>query len=847
MTLSHRPPDNGPAVAASVPFARDLATHGDRIAVITADGELSYADLASRVEMCAERLGTTRRLVLIAGGNHLTSLVSYLAALSAGHVALLASSTHLESVANSYDPDVVVGEVDGDWRFEVRRDGSAHELYPDLALLMSTSGSTGSPKLVRLSHQNLQSNAESIAGYLGIRRTDRAATTLSMHYCYGLSVVNSHLVRGAGVLLTDLSVVDACFWDLFRDHRGSTFAGVPYTFDLLDRVGFAGMRLPHLRYVTQAGGKLAADRVRHYAELGQERGWDLIVMYGQTEATARMSYLPPDLVMSSPHTIGIPIPGGSFSVDLSSGDGPDTGELVYDGPNVMLGYAQTPADLRLGRTVTSLRTGDLARRTDEGLYEIVGRHGRFVKIVGLRVDLQHLETLLAGQGVAASCTSTEEELTIAFEGDHDANDLRRHVTQACGLPVRALRLCPVDQLPRLATGKPDYQAVLDLPSAPEPPAGRGSPRPASSPDRLRELYAELLQRPDATEDSTFVGLGGDSLSYVEMTVRLEEALGQLPAEWHTTQIRDLSPRPPRRLLGARTVETSVLLRAMAIVAILGTHAGLFTIRGGAHALLAVAGFNFARFRLTSATRTQRLRQQMTSIARIAVPGMVWIAAVLLVTGQYSVANVFLLNGFLGSSTWDVRWHFWFVEILVYILLGLTALLAIPWVDRWERRSPFGFVMVLLVFGLLTRFELIGLGVPHMLPALWLFALGWATARASTWWQRLLVTAVIIGAVPGFFGNLPREAVLAAALTLLVWAANVPCPALISRGVGILASASLYIYLTHWQVYPHFTDPHPAVAVLASLVAGIGVWWLATRLTASAHSRHQAARRRESIK
>jgi acyl-coenzyme A synthetase/AMP-(fatty) acid ligase len=216
-------------------------------------------------------------LVLVAAANDVESVAVYLAALSAGRPLLLVPGDNppcLASVVAAYDPDVVVRPVAGQWRFEERRAASAHTPHPDLALLLTTSGSTGSPNLVRLSHGNVQANAESIAGYLGIRGTDRAATTLPMYYCYGLSVINSHLLRRAALILTDLSVVDTCFWELFRDRRGTTFAGVPYTFDLLDRVGFADMRLPDLRYVTQAGGRLAPDPVRRYAELGQRNGWD---------------------------------------------------------------------------------------------------------------------------------------------------------------------------------------------------------------------------------------------------------------------------------------------------------------------------------------------------------------------------------------------------------------------------------------------------------------------------------------------------------------------------------------------------------------------------------------------
>jgi acyl-CoA synthetase (AMP-forming)/AMP-acid ligase II len=155
--------------------------------------------------------------------------------------------------------------------------------------------------------------------------------------------------------VTDCSVADAGFWKLFRD-------SAPYTFDLLDRIGFDAMCLPRLRYVTQAGGRLAPDRVRRYAELGRRAGWELFVMYGQTEATARMAYLPPGLATTHPHCIGVPIPGGSFRLAPVPGL-PNARELVYTGANVMLGYAETPADLGLGRTVNELHTGDIARRT----------------------------------------------------------------------------------------------------------------------------------------------------------------------------------------------------------------------------------------------------------------------------------------------------------------------------------------------------------------------------------------------------------------------------------------------------------------------------------------------------
>ncbi|MGW8885864.1 AMP-binding protein [Streptomyces sp. NPDC055749] len=832
----------------NVPFATELATHGDRTAVITADGPVSYRELAARVEATAHRLGRERRLVLVVGANTVEALVVHLAALSAGHPVLLVPGDHPEAVQSligAYNPDVVARpDADGEWLLDERRTVSAHDLHPDLALLLSTSGSTGSPKLVRLSHENLQANAESIAEYLGIRDTDRAATTLPMHYCYGLSVIHSHLLHGAAVILTDLSVADSCFWELFRTARGTTFAGVPYTFDLLDRVGFAAMDLPHLRYVTQAGGRLAPDRVRHYAALGRAAGWELFAMYGQTEATARMSYLPPDLAETRPEAAGVPIPGGSFRLEPLADWPEGTGELVYAGPNVMLGYAQTPDDLALGRTLDELHTGDIARRTPDGLYEIVGRRSRFAKILGLRIDPAQVETMLVRHGVTALCAADDDEaLAIAAVGTRaaDARRIRGLVTSECGLPARAVRVHVVADLPRLPTGKPDYRAVRELTRPADSAPSKPQQIPGSGPEDLCLLYARILDRPEVTPESTFVSLGGDSLSYVEMSLHLEERLGHLPTDWHITPIRELRPPEGRIPARRRALETSVALRAMAIFCIVGSHIPVFGIKGGAHLLLAIAGYNFARFHLTTAERGERIRRACLSIARIAVPTMIWIGFVLLLNDDYTLANLALLDSVFGPEDSKTGMHFWFIEALVYILIAAVALLTLPLADRAERRFPYGLPLTLAALGLLTRYELLGLPdrahIPDAVTVFWLFALGWTAAKAGTKAQRVIVTAAALVTVPGFFpGDLGREAIIITTFAVLVWAPSLPSRERVNQVAGLLATNSLYIYLTHWQIFPLIDGFSRHLAFLASLIFGIAYGIAATRLMRGLPSR-----------
>lgn len=801
----------------------DLAAHGPRLAVIEASGRVTtYEQLAGLVTEAARRLGPGRRLLLVEASNELEPLVTYLAALSAGQPVLLTApgGRHTDVLINAYDPDLVFRRDAGrGWGLIERRAGSAHTLHPELAVLLSTSGSTGSPKLVRLSADGLRANAEAIASYLDIRDTDRASASLPMHYCYGLSVVNSNLLCGAALLLTDDSVLEPRFWQLFREHGGTSLHGVPHTFELLDRIGFDGWELPSLRYVTQAGGALAPDRVRHLARLGERRGWRLFVMYGQTEATARMAYLPPELAADHPDAVGVPIPGGSFEI---SGQG----ELVYRGPNVMLGYAGGPADLALGRTVDALHTGDLGRRDPDGLYHVIGRTARSIKPCGLRIDLDRAERLLAQRGHRVTCTGSDDALIVATPATEHAPVLDA-VREELGLPATHVRVLTVDPLPRTACGKIDYPRLRELAAA--TPVRGGS---------VRAAFATVLGRDDLRDDlddgDTFVSLGGDSLSYVRMSVALENAIGHLPPDWPTTPIARLERlaaprRRPRTAVRTATLETAILLRAVAIVLVVANHIGAFRILGGAHLLLIIAGWTFARFALARPAHA-RGRAILRSAALIAVPSMVWLASRLALGTEVGLTNIALVDVYARQGAVG----YWFIEVLVHTLLLFGLLLAIPAVGRLEQRYRFGFPLACLAVALLAQLA------AHNTPAyeerfmathgvLWFFVLGWLVHRAATPWQKLVVAAAALVTVPGYFDNPRRETVILAGLALLLLVPRLRVARAVVHLAGPLASASLAIYLTHYAVLDLAGNRIPGLLTLAICLAlGVGVWHLAER-------------------
>jgi hypothetical protein len=782
---------------------------------------VSYAELAEMVRRRMAELGTNRRLVLLECHNDIDTVVTYLAALEGRHPMLLTGSDcHIDDLMTTYRPDVVARGS----RLDVL-DPSGHDLHPELALLLSTSGSTGSAKLVRLSRDNIHSNAKSIATYLGLTADDRAATTLPMHYCYGLSVVNSHLLVGGSVLLTAASVADEQFWTDFTDTSATSFAGVPHVFDLLDSSGFADRELPTLRMVTQAGGRLNPDTVRRYARLGHDRGFDLVVMYGQTEATARMAYLPPHLAVERAECIGIPIPGGSFRID---GDD-EVGELVYSGENVMLGYATEPQDLARGRTVHELRTGDLARQHEDGLYELVGRTSRFAKLFGIRIDLDGVEQLAAKDGCRARAVEYDGRLHVFVTRYSDRAPIRA-LGGRLGIPDHALEIHVLSHHPATASGKPDYAALRRQAQA-AADSGPSTPRGAVTPGRVRDLYAHLLGRPDATEQDSFISLGGDSLSYVEATIRLGQLLDDLPRDWAQLSAHRLAAtapvhRPPHD--GWASVDTSLILRAVAIVLIIGTHANLLNVKGGAHVLLAVVGFNLARFQLSRRARTERRRGLLQAARQVAVPSAIWIAATGLATGMYDASTALMLNAVLGSDTWDVRWQFWFLEAIVWTMLTASLAVSVPALDRLERTHQFAVAIAVFLAALVTRYALVGVEAGpterYELPVvLWCVALGWVAARAATVRQRIIVSAAAVIACWGYFNDPVREGLVATGVCALVWVPHVRIPAALVSGVGVLAASSLFVYLTHWQVYPHLEVNHPLSATVASFAVGIIVW------------------------
>ena len=410
---------------------------------------LSHAQLYARVMERAETLPRGKALVLLGFAPDIDSVVTYLAALEAGHGVMPLppdlAPDKLARLVELYRPEIVAFPQFQD------QSPSGSPLHPDLALVLSTSGSTGSPKMVRLSSSAVAANASQIVQALGLTPGERAPTSLPLSYSYGLSVLNSHLAAGASVILTAEGLLSRQLWQDLAEYEATSFAGVPASYDMLRRLDLESVFPPSLTTLTQAGGAMALAMISRINDFITGHGGRLFVMYGQTEACARMAVLPPHDLPRCLGAAGLALAGGRFTVE--------DGRVHYRGPNVMMGYGQCRADLALGDQMGGeLDTGDLGRLDDDGVLWITGRVKRLAKLGGLRINLDEVEALATVFGPAA-VTDGGEVLVVTVAGDLPDGQQRRDFAQSLSLHSSQIRWRATEALPLTGNGKIDYGAL----------------------------------------------------------------------------------------------------------------------------------------------------------------------------------------------------------------------------------------------------------------------------------------------------------------------------------------------------------------------------------------------------
>ena len=461
----------------------DLQLFGDKCAITDDKGRsVSYSELRAESEKVAQAVGR-RCLVFSLCRNEIGSVVGYVGFMNGNIPPVLLNSALerelLDGLLNIYEPSYLwvpedqkedfpgTEAVYSAYGYVLLKTAYGHDcpLNDELALLLTTSGSTGSPKFVRQSYENVLDNARSIVEYLELDDSERPITTLPMNYTYGLSIINSHFLVGATLLMTEKTLMQKEFWQFFKNQEATSFGGVPYTYEMLDKLRFTRMDLPSLRYMTQAGGKLLPELHEKFAKNAAETGRKFVVMYGQCEATARMGYLPAEKSVEKKGSMGIAIPGGKFHLIAADGSTVTepftTGELVYEGKNVTLGYAECAEDLIKGDERGGiLETGDMAQFDEDGYYYIVGRKKRFLKIYGNRVNLDEIDRMIKAEfGIEAASTGFDDNMYIFITEADKEKQVLDMVVRKTRLNSLAFKVVTVDEIPKNDSGKTLYKEL----------------------------------------------------------------------------------------------------------------------------------------------------------------------------------------------------------------------------------------------------------------------------------------------------------------------------------------------------------------------------------------------------
>lgn len=472
------------------------------VAVTEPQGSFTYGDLSRAAMGLATRLHSrgvqTGARVGILAGNSFFWAAAYLAIMR-GHVAVplsdklpageiadqarrvgcaavLVDRACQRRFANTFDDGTIVltDDVAPDEQ-ELTWPSATQRSLDDDALLLFTSGTTGTSKAVRLTHRNIIANTESIVSYLGLQRDDRMLVVLPFYYCFGLSLLNTHLRVGGSTVLCNSFVFPEVAIDMLERERCTGLAGVPSSFQMLLRASSFGSRvLPDLRHMQQAGGKLPPVLVEEL--VAAKPAARLFVMYGQTEATARLSYLPPDQVLVKSGSIGKGIPGVDLEVvdELGRPVAPGaTGEIVARGDNISPGYLDDPEESAAKFPDGVLRTGDLATVDEDGFIYIVDRKADFIKSWGHRISSQEIEAcmlqmpdIVSAAVVGIPDPDAGEAITLVVSVRAGSSTTAQDIVSfgRARLPKHKLpkQVHIVESMPLNANGKTDKRRVRDL-------------------------------------------------------------------------------------------------------------------------------------------------------------------------------------------------------------------------------------------------------------------------------------------------------------------------------------------------------------------------------------------------
>lgn len=759
----------------------------------------------------------------------------------------------------------------------------------DLVGILYTSGSTGESKGVMLSHRNFVARAKCVSEYLDLNADDRILHLPHYSFGFGLDQLFNGFYAGACGVLHNY-VTPQALMKVLLEQRITGIAGVPTAMAALTALDWPLEIREHLRYIAIAGGRMPEGATRALRCLAPEAG--IFLMYGQTE-TLRSTFLAPGEVDRHPNSIGRAISVAKIHVVRADGtlcDPDEPGELVQTGDTVALGYWNDPqrtaqifrpapaASAPGTEPAIAVWSGDIVTYDEDGRLYYVGRQDDLIKTSGYRVSPSEIEDVLHASGLVEAAAvvgvkhSELDQVVVAFvttrgQEKLDRDGLFAYCRQQLPGYMLPYQIVHRDALPLNANSKIDrrrlvseygeqvHDTVLERPRAQlEKPSAEkadlmsraleflGVRRRRSA--SVGEIFASAFNLRSVDDQKSFSSLGGDSLSYVDVSIALEDFIGHLPENWENMSIQELE-QIPRSNSASTTIAPDVLLRAITILGVVAVHNRYSNLTGAPSLLFVLSGWSFARFAWTG--DPAQVRQSIFgTMMKVVIPTMLLMLMFFLGDGIIHWSTLFFYDNLVSAAS-PLFWEgSWFVQVLFQILLFMGILACIPGVAPLGEKHSYAFGIVLTIGGFLLHYVIAKTVHSPILTFgnlpqyfLWQFALGWLILHSKTQIQRLITLLILFGCLGALttIYDMTSDYVLSyhapywllIGTLLLLWMPSVPLPRIMAAPIVTIAKSTLFIYLFHWPINVvafRWLGIHGGpLGVIVGVAGGLAVWAL----------------------
>jgi long-chain acyl-CoA synthetase len=439
----------------------------NKVALFSDKKKIKYVDIRNFIETY-KNLFSKKNVIFLVCENNITCIQLYLLLFSCNSIIVMLdkniSQNKLLELKKIYKPKYILTNTEVvNYNLIFKRKIKEYFLYSnnngvdeiethyDIKLLMPTSGTTGSQKYVIQTKENLISNTESIIKYLKLNSKKITITNLPLNYVYGLSIVNTFLRSGASIFVTNESVTQKKFWTYLKKYKINFLNGVPYIYELLDRLNFFKTK-NEIKSFTQAGGELNQIVKLKIINFCKKFKSKFYIMYGSTEATARMSYLNPNHLAKKFDSIGKAIPGGKMTIRNKHGKiltKNKVGNICYEGNNVTLGYCESVNDLTKKFIKKKyLITGDIGYRDKDNFFYIVRRDDRLIKLYGYRIDLDEIEKIFQKNGVKVVCFNNKnKKINLYFENNLEKDTITSIIKKNFSINMNMIKINSIKKFP----------------------------------------------------------------------------------------------------------------------------------------------------------------------------------------------------------------------------------------------------------------------------------------------------------------------------------------------------------------------------------------------------------------